>query len=78
MSPLLSITLFVYLEAVSGSVIPELPEQLSEETLRCCTGEEPGRAAGEREDPLGPDVRHGAQMQHLGDVSKLVIALQTL
>lgn len=48
----------VYLDAVSGPVIPELTEQLREESLSCRPGEEARRAAGESGDPLGPVHRH--------------------
>lgn len=47
-----------YLDTVTGSVIPELTEQLGQESLRCGPGEEAGWTAGESRGPLGPAHRH--------------------
>lgn len=47
-----------YLHTVAGSVISELSQQLSQESLSCRPGEEAGRTAGEGRDPLGPVHRH--------------------
>lgn len=48
----------VHLHAVTGSVVAELPEQLCQENLHSCSGEEARRTAGESVDPLGPVHRH--------------------
>lgn len=47
-----------YLDAVGGSVISELTEQLGQERLSCRSGEEATRTARESRDPLGPAHRH--------------------
>lgn len=49
---------FIYLDTVTGSVISELTEQLCQESLGCCPGEETRRTAGESRDPLCPVLRH--------------------
>lgn len=48
----------VYLDTVTGSVVAELTEQLCQENLHSCPGEETRRTAGERVNPLGPVHRH--------------------
>ena len=47
-----------YLHIISGSVISELSEQLSQESFSCCPREEVRGAAGESGDPVGPVQRH--------------------
>lgn len=44
----------MYLDLVTGPVISQLVQDLSEEDVRCRAAQELGRAAQECGDPLGP------------------------
>lgn len=54
-----------YLIIIRESVIPELPEQICEESFSCVPREELGRAAGEGTDPLWPVQRHPSKVRKL-------------